>query len=134
MCSRVKLLFDFPKLTYYTGLFLILEKRPFTADDGLSEVNKMPGQKPVAKFKAGQISAAIWENEISVNGGKTTVMKATVQRRYKDNQGSWKSSGSFSRNEIPLAVYCLQKSFEKIIEMQIDEGSENGAVEEEVPL
>jgi len=24
----------------------------------------MPGQKPVAKFKAGQISAAIWENEI----------------------------------------------------------------------
>jgi hypothetical protein len=48
----------------------------------------MPGQKPVAKFKAGQISAAIWENEISVNGGKTTVMKATVQRRYKDNQGN----------------------------------------------
>jgi hypothetical protein len=48
----------------------------------------MPGQKPVAKFKAGQISAAIWENEISVNGGKTTVMKATVQRHYKDNQGN----------------------------------------------
>jgi hypothetical protein len=94
----------------------------------------MAGQKPVVKFRASQISAAIWENEISVNGGKTTVMKATVKRLYKDNQGNWKSSGSFSRNEIPLAIYCLQKSFEKIIEMQIDEGSENGAVEEEVPL
>jgi hypothetical protein len=30
----------FSKLTYYTGLFLILEKRPFTTDDGLSEVEK----------------------------------------------------------------------------------------------
>jgi hypothetical protein len=28
------------------------------------EVKKMAGQKPVAKFKAGQVSAALWENEI----------------------------------------------------------------------
>ena len=46
----------------------------------------MPGQKPVAKFRAGQISAAIWENEISVkNGNRVKMLKATVQRRYKDN-------------------------------------------------
>ena len=90
--------------------------------------------KPVAKFRAGQISAALWENEISVNGRKVTVLKATVQRRYKDRDGSWKSSGSFSRNEIPLAVYCLQKSFEKIIETEVGESSEDGAVEEDVAL
>jgi hypothetical protein len=74
--------------------------------------------KPVAKFKAGQISSALWENEISVNGRKVTVLKATVQRRYKDKDGQWKSSGSFSRNEIPLAIYCLQKSFEHMVEGQ----------------
>ena len=62
----------------------------------------MTGQKPVAKYHAGQVSAAIWENEISVNGRQVTVLKATVQRRYKDKDGDWKSSGSFSRNEIPL--------------------------------
>jgi hypothetical protein len=90
--------------------------------------------KPVAKVKAGQVSAALWENEITANGRKVTVLKASVQRRYKDKDGSWKSSQSFSRNEIPLAVYCLQKSFEKIIEMQIDESSEDGVVEEEIPL
>jgi hypothetical protein len=32
----------------------------------------------------------------------------------------------------PLAVYCLQKAFEKIIEVQIGEASEAGAVEETV--
>jgi len=90
--------------------------------------------KPVAKFRAGQISAALWENEISVNGRKVAMLKATVQRRYKDRDGTWKSSGSFSRNEIPLAIYCLQKSFEKIIETEVGESSEDGVAEEEVQL
>ena len=93
----------------------------------------MTGQKPVAKFTAGQTSSAIWENEITVNGRQVTMLKATVQRRYKDNNdGQWKSSGSFSRNEIPLAIYCLQKCFEHMIEGQKDD--ENGSVEEEMVM
>ena len=44
--------------------------------------------------------------------------KASVERRYKDKDGKWQSSGSFSRNEIPLAIYCLQKAFDTIIEEQ----------------
>ena len=93
----------------------------------------MTGQKPVAKFRAGQVSAALWENEVPVkNGGTATMLKATVQRRYRDKDGNWKSSNSFSRNEIPLAVYCLQKAFEKIIEKQVDDSSEDGVVEETV--
>ena len=88
----------------------------------------MAGQRPVAKFRVGQVSAAIWENEITVNGRKVTMLKATVERRFKDKDGQWKSSNSFSRNEIPLAIYCLQKSFEHIIGAQQDE---DGNVEEE---
>ena len=92
----------------------------------------MAGQKPTAKFSAGQVSAALWENEIEMKGRTVTVLKATVQRRYKDNKtDTWKSSGSFSRNEIPLAIYCLQKAFEKIIEKQL-EGADGGVVEEVV--
>jgi len=86
----------------------------------------MTGQQlPVAKFRAGQISSAVWRNQIQVKGTAITVLKATVQRRYKDKEGNWQSSGSFSRNEIPLAIYCLQKAFEKIIETQ-HEDSGNG--------
>ena len=91
--------------------------------------------KPVAKFKAAQISAALWENEITAkNWHKAPMLKASVQRRYKDRDGQWKSSTSFSRSEIPLAIYCLQRAFEKIIEVQIGEGSEEGVVEQEVAL
>ena len=91
-----------------------------------SVVTKMA--QPVAKFKAGgAISSAVWQNEITVNGKQVTMLKASVQRRYKDKDG-WKSSGSFSRNEIPLAIYCLQKAFEHIIEGQ------NDSVEEETVM
>lgn len=87
-------------------------------------------QMPVAKFKAGQVSAAIWENEVQMPRGTAKILKATVQRRYRDKSGNWQSSTSFSRNEIPLAIHCLQKAFEKIIEKQNEETSTGTNVEE----
>jgi hypothetical protein len=90
----------------------------------------MAGQRPVAKFTAGQVSAAIWENEVTTKAGtKVVILKATVERRYKDRDGQWKSSGSFSRNEIPFVIYCLQKSLDHIITAR---QQEDGTVEEEV--
>ena len=86
----------------------------------------MTGQQmPVAKFRAGQISSAVWQNEIQVKGKAITVLKATVQRRYMDKNNTWQSSGSFGRNEIPLAIHCLQQAFEAIIKAQ-HEDSDNG--------
>ena len=73
---------------------------------------------PLKKFRAGQVSCALWENEAKVNGRSVSMLKATVERRYKDKNDKWQSSGSFSRNEIPLAIYCLQKAFEAIVEEQ----------------
>jgi len=72
--------------------------------------------QPIKKFRAGNVSAALWENEATVSGRTVRMLKATLDRRYRDSSGTWKSSGSFSRNEIPLAVYCLQKAFEAMIE------------------
>jgi len=92
----------------------------------------MTGQTPVAKFKAGQVASALWQNTIQARGGTVKVLKATVQRRYKDkDSGEWKSSMSFSRNEIPLAIHCLQKAFEKIIETQNESSGESNTIVEE---
>jgi len=97
----------------------------------------MVGQTPIAKFRAGQVAAAVWANDVEVKGRTVTILKATVQRRYKDKDDNWQSSGSFSRNEIPLAIHCLQKAFEKIVETQNDasnngNGNSNGTVEEPI--
>jgi len=58
----------------------------------------------------------LWNNDAVVNGKKASILKATIDRRYKDKDGTWKSSGSFSRNEIPLAVFCLLKAFAAMAE------------------
>ena len=87
----------------------------------------MTQQTPIAKFRAGQVSAALWENEIQTGGRTATMLKATIQRRYKDTDGQWKSSTSFSRNEIPLAIHCLQKAFERIVALQNESSANGGA-------
>ena len=92
----------------------------------------MVGQMPLAKFKAGQVSSALWENEVQMPRGTVKILKATIQRRYKDKSGTWKSSTSFSRNEIPLAIHCLQNAFEKIIEKQNEEAYSSNNAEEVV--
>ena len=88
---------------------------------------KMAG--PVKKWKAGQVSCALWNNDIKVDGRSVSMLKATIERRYKDKDDQWKSSTSFSRNEIPLVVYCLGKAFGAMLEKDSDQEPK---VEEEV--
>ena len=78
---------------------------------------------PVKKINAGTVSCALWENETMVEGRTVCLLKATIERRYRDKDGTWKSSGSFSRNEIPLAVYCLTKAFAVMVGKDSEEES-----------
>ena len=71
---------------------------------------------PIKKFRAVQVSCALWENEATINGKSVTMLRATVERRYKDKNGDWKSSQSFGRNEIPLVKWCLDQAFTAIIQ------------------
>ena len=76
------------------------------------------------------MSCAIWENEATVNGRQISMLKATVERRYRDKDGEWKSSGSFSRNEIPLVQWCLDRAFTAMIEER--SGQEEKVEEEQI--
>ena len=91
----------------------------------------MAQTKPVQKFRAGSVSCAIWENDAMVGGRSVKMLKASVERRYRDASGTWKSSSSFARTEIQDVIYCLQKAFEAITD-KTTEPVENGAEEETV--
>ena len=82
----------------------------------------MANNEPIRKFQAGHVTRAVWENVVTVNGKPQTIVKATVDRRYLGRDGTWKTSQSFSRNEIPLAIYVLQKAFEAMIEKPSEGG------------
>lgn len=92
----------------------------------------MAQTKPVQKFRAGAISCALWENDIRVGNLTKPVLKCTVERRYKDKDGEWKSTGSYGRNEIPLVIHCLQRACAHIIEDDNAKRSETSIDEETV--
>ena len=75
----------------------------------------MNSNKPVAKYNAGNITVAVWQNEFTHNQKTVTALRASIERRFKTKDGQWKSSSTFSRNDIPLAVYCLQKAFDYMV-------------------
>ena len=64
---------------------------------------------PIKKFKAGAIQVAIWENETKEGGKYNTV---SFDKRYKDKNSEWKSSGSLQMNDLPKAILALQRAFE----------------------
>ena len=85
--------------------------------------------QPVHKVRVGPVSAAVWRNTAEVNGRKVAMLKASVERRYKDVAGGWRSSSSFSRNEVFLAINALQRAADFIIDKEAEQET---AVEEEV--
>ena len=88
------------------------------------------GNLPMDRFRAGGVTAALWDNQVQFKGKPVRLLKVSIERRYKDKNGLWQSSTSFGRNEIPLAIYCLQQAFDKIIQMQNEELKASGEVEE----
>jgi hypothetical protein len=70
---------------------------------------------PLAKHKAGGCVVSIWESEANINGQTRSMLRASVERRYRDSSGTWRSSTSFSRNEIPLLQLALSRAFEQMV-------------------
>lgn len=72
--------------------------------------------QPEKRFRAGAISATIWENSSQTKDGKPASYNTiSFSRDYKDPQGNWKSTSSLRANDIPKAVVVLNKAYEYII-------------------
>ena len=69
---------------------------------------KLESRSPRAKFSAGAVQVAVWENKDKE--GKVT-QRVSIDKRYKVGQ-EWKSSNSLQLNDIPKAIVALQKAYE----------------------
>ena len=92
----------------------------------------MATQQPIVRFRAGRISCAVFENEVEANGAMQPMLKATVARRYKDKDGNWKSSTSFSPNDIPVVVYCLTRAFDAMMDKERVKAESDGDPDEQL--
>ena len=68
--------------------------------------------QPEKSFRQGGCSASIFANEIKRNGKPVMVAKVSVQRRYKDKDGSWQSTNSYGVNDLPKLIIAASKAYD----------------------
>lgn len=83
------------------------------------------GNKPAQEFRLGRIKATIWAN----SGENGTRYNVTFARLYKD-EGAWKDSQSFGRDDLPLLAKVADQAHSWIFDQGASGGSANGANEE----
>jgi hypothetical protein len=70
--------------------------------------------KPVKVFRVRGVSASVFQNQSSNEGKETTFFKVSLQRTYKDGK-EFKTTTSFSRDDLPIARHVLQQAWEYIL-------------------
>jgi len=71
-------------------------------------------QRPVETVRIGGIVAAIWTNE--TKDGRV-LFNTTVERLYLDENGDWKSSSSFGRDDLLVLAKVCDRTHSRIHEL-----------------
>lgn len=85
------------------------------------------GQRPIKKWKAGAIEAAIFENEKEVNGNLVGFKTVSLSRSYKKKgEDTWRNEVIYMRRaDLQKAVIVLQKAQEELLLNQEKEEEED---------
>jgi hypothetical protein len=62
--------------------------------------------KPIKTFRLGSVQGAVFAND----NDQGTFHTVTLQRRYKDENGEWKSSSSFTHLQLPYLIAVAQEA------------------------
>lgn len=74
------------------------------------------GNFPEKKFRAGAISATIWQNKGQKKSGEAVEYSTvSLERSYTDKEGKWQNTNSFRINDLPKATVVLQKAYEYLV-------------------
>jgi len=91
--------------------------------------------KPEKKFRAGLVTATIWKNEgKNKQGDPTTFRTVAIERSYTDKNNEWKTTSSFSVQDLPKVTLVASRAYEYIVMRKAPDaaaGNQPGEVEEE---
>lgn len=88
---------------------------------------------PEKRFSTGGINATIWKNSAVNKAGEPVEFNTvSLQRRYKDKEGNWKSSTSLRINDLPKAALVLNKAYEFLVLKEDASGGSKDIVIEDI--
>ncbi len=71
---------------------------------------------PEKKFRAGAVCATVWKNDRQRATGETfSYHTISLDRRYKDNAGNWKTASSLRLQDLPKAALVLQEAYRYLV-------------------
>jgi len=71
--------------------------------------------KPIKSFKAGNIEASIWRNEVQQQDGQTRIRHSTrIQKQFKNEKGDYENTEYYFPDDLPKLLLVAQKAFEFI--------------------
>jgi hypothetical protein len=81
------------------------------------QTNENTGNQPEKRFSTGAITATVWKNGATSkkDGSPVEFNTITLQRRYTDKEGVWKSTNSMRVNDLPKAILVLNKAYEHLV-------------------
>jgi len=86
-------------------------------------------QRPAQTIRYGRLKAAIWRQE----SDKGPWYSVAFARAYRDQDGSWQSSGSFGLNDLLVLAKLADEAHSWIHRQMVQDGASagNGQTEEE---
>lgn len=72
--------------------------------------------RPVERLRIGRLSASIWDNQSANDDGKFYTV--TIERRYRDGEGTWKTGRSFGRDDLLGVAKLADQAHTRILALQ----------------
>ncbi len=70
---------------------------------------------PEMKFRAGAVTATVWQNTGLRDGEVTSFNTISLERSYKDKNNAWQNTASMRINDLPKAALVLSKAYEYLV-------------------
>ncbi len=71
--------------------------------------------KPIKKFRSGNIESAIWQNEKEMNGNKINFKTVSIRKSWNQD-GKWHDATiNLRRNDLQKILLVLQKAQEELL-------------------
>lgn len=76
---------------------------------------------PKNTYRAGGVSATVWENTANVKGENVVFETVVVERSYKDKAGQWQKTNSFRSQDLPKVMLVAQQAYKELVMKQKEE-------------
>ena len=90
---------------------------PFTMTQSKEPVLAHNSTKPVKTFRLRGVSVSVFKNHAKTDDRDVSFHKVSVQRTYRDGD-EWKTTTSFSRDDLPIARLLLDRAWQYILDTE----------------